>query len=156
MKSVTFSEVVRADERARLLNPVRPSRQLALFGVTLASGLSLLMLVLHLVKPDTPLAYIVLPALAGGLVPVFAAVPGRFEVSTRFDARHMVGTLDETLASLGFAPAAQAPGAVRYRSREALWRGWRSTEVTVTVRAHALEVVGPIDTLRVLQQRLAR
>jgi hypothetical protein len=156
MKSVTFSEVVRANDRSRLLNPVRSWRQLALFGVTLAIGLSLLMLVLHLVKPATPLAWIVLPVLAGGLLPVFAAVPGRFEVSTRFDARHMVGTLDETLGSLGFAPAAHAPGAVRYRSRDAGWRGWGSAEVAVTVREHALEVVGPIDTLRALQQRLAR
>lgn len=145
MKNVTFSAVVH--DASRLLYSAAAVRRVVLFGLTLALGLPAIMLAFHLLNPAAPLSYIVVPVLAGGLLPVLFKAPGRFEVRTRFDARHMVGTLDQTLGVLGYAQAGGGPGAVRYRagSRE---------EIAVTVRDHSLEIVGPFTTLVALQRRI--
>jgi hypothetical protein len=155
MKSVTISEVVRAHNRSRLLFPIQSWRQLASLATTLALGLPAIMLMFHLIDPATPLACIVIPVLAGGLLPVFAALPGRFEMTTRFDARYLVPRLDDTLKALGYAQAGQQRGAVRYRARNAGWFHCQEKEISVRLSEHALEIVGPIVTLRALQRHIA-
>jgi hypothetical protein len=67
---------------------------------------------------------------------------------TRFEACHLVCTLDDALGRLGYAPAERAPGAVRYRTRG-------GKEIAVTVRAHALEVTGPVPALRALRRQMS-
>lgn len=69
-------------------------------------------------------------------------------MTTRFDACHLVVTLDDALGRLGYAPAERHPGAVRYRARG-------GQEIAVTVRAHALEVTGPVRSLRALRRQMA-
>ena len=100
MKNVTLTAVVRNHGRRQFLCPIRSWRQLSLYAVTLALGLPLIAVLAHLLDPAAPLPYIVAPVLAGGLAPAFALLPGRFEVSTRFHAYHLVGTLDESLAAV--------------------------------------------------------
>jgi hypothetical protein len=154
MKSVTMSEIVRAHDRARLLFPIQSWRQFAAFAATLALGLPAIMVGVHLLDPAAPLAYIVIPVLLGGLLPAFAVLPGRFEVRTRFDAQHMVGTLDHTLGTLGYAQADAEAGALRYRARKASWFSSGAQDIAVTLRDRQLEIVGPIATLRMLQRRM--
>jgi hypothetical protein len=149
MKSVTFSDIERVPEQARRTSPLGSPQRLALLVLTLALGLSALMIAFRQVDPGAPLAYIVVPVLAGGLLPMMTMMPGRFEVTTRFDACHLVVTLDEALGQLGYAPAERAPGAVRYRARG-------GKEIAVTVRAHALEVTGPVPALRALRRQMNR
>jgi hypothetical protein len=151
MKSVTFSDIERAPEQARRRSSSLGSPQrTAWLGLTLVLGLPVLMFAFHLFDPRAPLAYIVVPILAGGLLPMAAQMmTGRFEVTTRFDACHLVVTLDEALGRLGYAPAERLPGAVRYRARG-------GKEIAVTVREHALEVTGPVKALRALREQMAR
>lgn len=148
MKSVTFSDIERVPEQARRPSPLATPQRLALLVLTLALGLPALMFVFRQADPGAPLAYIVVPILAGGLLPIMSMMPGRFEVTTRFDACHLVVTLDDALGRLGYAPAERAPGAVRYRARG-------GKEIAVTVRAHALEVTGPVPALRALRRQMA-
>jgi hypothetical protein len=150
MKSVTFSDIERAPEQTRRPSPLGLPQRAAWLALTLALGLPALMYVFHVFDPNAPLAYIVLPILAGGLLPMAAQMmTGRFEVTTRFDACHLVVTLDEALGRLGYAPAERLPGAVRYRARG-------GKEIAVTVRAHALEVTGPMRALRALREQMDR
>jgi hypothetical protein len=151
MKSVTFSDIERAPEQAhRRPTPLGSPPRAALLGLMLAVGLPALMFAFHVFDPRAPLAYIVLPILAGGLLPMAAQMmTGRFEVTTRFDACHLVVTLDDALGRLGYAPAERLPGAVRYRARG-------GKEIAVTVREHALEVTGPVKALRALRAQMAR
>jgi hypothetical protein len=155
MKSVSMSEVVRAHDRARLLFPIQSWRQFGGLAATLALGLPAIMFAVHLLNPAAPLAYIVIPVLLGGVLPLAAALPGRFEVRTRFDAQHMVGTLDDTLETLGYAQAGAEAGALRYRARKPGWFHSREREIAVTLRDRRIEIVGPIATLRTLQRRMA-
>jgi len=152
MKNISISKVVRTGNLSRLQNPIHSWRQLGPLALTLALGLLVLMVAFHLIDPSAPLGYIVPPVLVGGLVPVLVIIPGRFEITTRFDARLMVVALDESLSALGYAPAGHGRGAVRYRSRQP---GWLCKEIAVTVRDHALEVIGPVDALRALHKRIA-
>jgi hypothetical protein len=149
MKSVMFSEIVGAPRRAG----VRGLSPLVAWGLTMAIGMPLLVLVLHLADPSAPLAYIVLPVLAGLALPLCASAPGRLDVSTRFDARHMRSTLDGVLDTMGFTQVCAGPDRVRYVKAGA--RAWRAQSVSVRIRPHVLEVVGPIPTLRALQAALA-
>lgn len=151
MKSVTFSDIERVPEQMRRspfsLGSPPPVMWLA---AMLALGLPAVMLACHMIDPAAPLAYIVLPVMAGGLMPMAAQMAtGRLEVTTRFDACHLVVTLDEALGRLGYAPAERLPGAVRYRARG-------GKEIAVTVREHALEVTGPVRALRALRQQMVR
>lgn len=146
MKSVTFSEVVR-------VAGAPASSSAARYALTMALGMPALMAAFHLLDPSAPLPWIVLPVLAGGLAPMLAVLPGRFEVTTRFEAQLLARTLDATLTSLGYAEAGRQRGAVRYRTSGARWL---DREVVVTVREHSIVVVGPVPTLRALQARLAR
>ena len=148
MKSVTFSDIVRVPEQVRRTSSSLGSPQ-RLAWLALVLGLPALMYAFRQLDPGAPLAYIVLPILAGGLLPMLTMMPGRFEVRTRFEACHLVCTLDDALGRLGYAPAERVPGAVRYRTRG-------GKEIAVTVRAHALEVTGPVPTLRALSQQMAR
>jgi hypothetical protein len=148
MKSVTFSDIERVPEQARSHFPLGMPQRMAVLLVTMMVGLPALMFAFHVFDPAAPLAYIVLPILAGGLLPMTQMMPGRFEVMTRFDACHMVCTLDDALGRLGYTPAERAPGAVRYRARG-------GKEIAVTVRAHALEVTGPMPALRALRRQMA-
>ena len=147
MKSVTFSDIERVPEQARRPSPLRSPQRVTLLVLTLALGLPALMFIFRQIDPGAPLAYIVVPVLAGGLLPMMSMMPGRFEVTTRFDACHLVVTLDDALGRLGYAPAERAPGAVRYRARG-------GKEIAVTVRAHALEVTGPVSALRALRRQM--
>jgi hypothetical protein len=148
MKSVTFSDIERVPEQARRRFPLGVPQGMVVLAVTMVLGLSALMFAFHVFDPSTPLAYIVLPVLAGGLLPMAQMMPGRFEVMTRFDACHLVCTLDEALGRLGYAPAERTPGTVRYRTRG-------GKEIAVNVRAHALEVTGPVPALRALRRQMA-
>lgn len=149
MKSVTFSEIVGAPRRAGL----RGLSPLAAYGLTMAIGVPLLVLGLHLADPNAPLAYIVLPVLAGLALPLCTSTPGRLDISTRFDARHMRSTLDSTLDGMGFSEACAGPDRIRYVKVGA--SAWRAQSVSIRIRPHVLEVTGPIPTLRALQAALA-
>jgi hypothetical protein len=85
--------------------------------------------------------------------------PGRLDVTTRFQACHLVGTLDDALGKLGYAPAARAPGSLRYHTctpaRLLAWPAARPADIAVTVHAHALEVTGPMAALQALRTQLA-
>jgi len=149
MKSVTFSDIERVPEQARRPSPLGSPQRVTLLVLTLALGLPALIFIFQQVDPGAPLAYIVVPVLAGGLLPMMSMMPGRFEVITRFDACHLVVTLDDALGRLGYAPAERVPGALRYRARG-------GKEIAVTVRAHALEVTGPVPALRALRRQMDR
>jgi hypothetical protein len=149
MKSVMFSEIVGAPRRAGL----RGLSPLVAWGLTMAVVMPLLVLALRLAAPGTPLACIVLPVLAGLALPLCTSAPGRLDVSTRFHARHMRTTLDATLGAMGFTQVCAGPDRIRYV--KAGVRAWRAQSVSVRIRPHLLEVVGPIPTLRALQAALA-
>lgn len=148
MKSVTFSDIVGAP-RFQLygLSP------LTAYGLTLAVGMPLLVLALRAFDPHAPLAAIVLPVLAGLALPLGASAPGRLDVGTRFDARHMRVTLDASLRSLGFHTMSANPDRIRYLKAGA--SPWRAHAVSVRIHPHSLEIIGPIPTLRRLQALLA-
>jgi len=150
MKSVTFSDIQRGHDQTGFLSIL-----LSMRGVTmLALGLPALMIAFHLLDPSAPLAYIVVPVLLGGLLPMVQVLPGRVQVRTRFDACHLVGTLDDALAKLGYVQAGRAPGTVRYRARSEGWPQWQNREIAVTVRDHVLEVTGPVAALRALRRQM--
>ena len=148
MKSVMFSEIVGAPRRSGL----RGLSPLAAYGLTLAIGMPLLVLALRLLDPGAPLAYIVVPVLAGLALPLCTPAPGRLDVSTRFDARYLRATLDSALGDLGYAQVCAGPDRIRYATAG---RAWRARSLSVRVKPHVLEVVGPIPTLRALQAALA-
>ena len=154
MKSVTFSEIVRIRERPWFLARQGTWRQLLPWALTLLLGLPVLVLALHFIDPGTPLPFIVLPAVAGALMPVAMMGPGRFEMNTRFDAHHMLGTLDEALVSLGYRRTVSDPDHLSY-FRPRPWLSARDGSIKVAVSPHALQVMGPVGSLRLLQQRIA-
>ena len=146
MKSVTFSEIVGAP-----LAGLRGLSPLTAYGLTLAVGTPLLVLALRALDTEAPLASIVLPVLAGLALPLCISAPGRLDVNTRFDAIHMRARLDVSLAALGFTAASTGGERIRY-TRAGTWRG---RSVSLRIRPHTIEVVGPIPTLRSLQALLA-
>lgn len=155
MKNVTLSAVVRNHARRQLLCPIRSWRQLCRYLLTLAFGLPVIAALIHLFDPGAPLAYIALPVLAGGLLPAFFLLPGRFEVNTRFQARHLLGTLDESLTELGYVKTVEDAASVRYRPRRRSWPSDAAADIAVTFRANAADIAGPLRALRALQRRLA-
>lgn len=155
MKNVTLSRVVRNHGRRQLLCPIRSWRQLGTYAMTLALGLPIIALLAHLFDPGAPLAYIVAPVLAGGLLPAFALLPGRFEVNTRFHAHHLIATLDASLARLGYVKAVQDAAGVRYRRLRRQWMTGPAADIAVTLSPHAADIAGPLGTLRALQRQLA-
>ena len=156
MKSVTFSDIERARNEARFLSTLLSLRGATLAALMLALGLPALMIAFHLLDPSAPLGYIVGPVLLGGLLPTMQLLPGRLQVTTRFDACHLVGTLDDAMDKLGYTQAGRAPGTVHYRARAERWPQWQHKEIAVTVRAHALEVTGPVTALRALRRQMDR
>ena len=156
MKSVTFSEIERVQKGPQRSAPVDSAQRLMLLLMSLVLGLPALVIAFHLIDPTAPLGYIVVPVLLGGLLPAVArTLPGRFEVTTRFSACHLVGTLDDAMESLGYAAAERGPGTVCYRMRPARWPQRQGADITVTVRDHLLEVTGPVRTLRALRRQLS-
>jgi len=155
MKSVTFSEIVRVRERPGFLRRIDTWRQSLPWALTLLGGLPVLVLVLHLIDPDTPLPYLVLPVILGGMLPICMLRPGRFEMRTRFDAHYMISALDETLGTLGYRRTATGTTSIRY-FRPRPWLRGQEGAINVAVREHVLEIVGPVGSLRLLQHRMAR
>ncbi|SDE53710.1 hypothetical protein SAMN05428966_10911 [Massilia sp. PDC64] len=156
MKSVTFSEIERVRKGPHRPTSIDPAQRRVLLLLSMVLGLPALVLAFHLVDPTAPLGYIVVPVLLGGLLPAIArTLPGRFEVTTRFSACHLVGTLDDAMAQLGYVPVERGPGSVRYRMRAARWPAWRNADIMVTVRDHMLEVAGPVRTLQALRSQLS-
>lgn len=154
MKSVSLSQVVRSHDSFRFLRPIQSWRQLLSLALALAAGLSCIALLFMAFDPGAPVAYIVVPVLLGGLAPVFAALPGKFDVITRFHAHHFLKTLDATILSMGYAPVAQTAERSRRYSRKAGIFHWTENTIAVTVTEHAITVGGPMFALRTLQQKL--
>ena len=94
MKSVSLSQVVRSHDSFRFLCPIQSWDQLLSIALTLALGLTCIVMLFLALDPGAPVAYLVIPVLMGGLAPVFAALPARFEVVTRFHAHYFLKTLD--------------------------------------------------------------
>jgi hypothetical protein len=156
MKSVTFSDIERVRKGPHRPTSLAPAQRQAILLLSMVLGLPALAFAFHLVDPTAPLGYIVLPVLLGGLLPAIAStLPGRLQVTTRFSACHLVGSLDDAMERLGYAPAERSPGAVRYRLRAARWPAWRRADIMVTVRDHILDVTGPVRTLRALRRQLS-
>lgn len=155
MKSVTFSEIVRVRERPSFLRRIDTWRQSLPWALTLLAGLPVLILTMHLIDPDTPLTYLVLPAIFGGLLPICMLGPGRFEMRTRFDAHYMITTLDETLGALGYRRTATDSESIRY-FRPRPWLRGQEGAICVAISEHVLEIVGPVGSLRLLQHRIER
>lgn len=154
MKSVSLSQVVRSNESYRALCPIQSWRELLSLMLTLAVGLTLIAALFMALDPTAPLAYIVVPVLLGGIMPVFAALPAKFEVFTRFHAHHFLKTLDETILAMGFTPGESPAERTRVYCRKATLFYWKDNAIAVTVQEHAILVGGPVATLRVLQQKL--
>ena len=96
MKSVTFSEIERVRKGPHHLVPTDPAQRLVLLMLSMVLGLPALVVAFHLIDPTAPLGYIVVPVLMGALLPTAArTLPGRLEVTTRFSACHLVGTLED-------------------------------------------------------------
>ena len=157
MKNVTLSAVVRNHASRQLLCPIRSWRQFGRYLITLALGLPVIATLIHLFDPGVPLALIVIPVLAGGMLPAFFLLPGRFEVNTRFQAHHLLGTLDESLSQLGYVKTVEHAAGVRYRPRQRRrpWPSDAAADIAVTFHAHAADIAGPLSTLRALQRSLA-
>jgi len=153
MNSVTFSEIERVRDRPGFLQRIETWRQSLPWALTLLAGLPLLVLALHLIDPDTPMPYLVVPAVIGGLLPVCMLGPGRFEMRTRFDAHHMLERLDEALETLGYRRSAADSTSIRY-FRPRPWLRGQEGAIDVAVREHVLEIVGPMGSLRLLQHRM--
>jgi hypothetical protein len=156
MKSVMFSDIERARRQARFPSSLLSACGLTPLATTLALGLPALMIAFHLLDPATPLGYIVVPVLLGGLLPLARVLPGHLQVTTRFDACHLVGTIDDALDKLGYTQDGRAPGVLHYRARAEHWPQWQHKDIAVTVRAHALEVTGPVTALRALRRQMDR
>ncbi|MDL2357909.1 MAG: hypothetical protein QFF03_21880 [Pseudomonadota bacterium] len=154
MKSVSLSRVVRAHDSYRFFCPIQSWSQLLSLALTLGLGLPLIAMLLMLLDPTAPLGYIVVPVAVGGVVPMFVALPARFEVMTRFHAQHFAGTLDRTLVSMGYVLCAEGPQQQRCYRRQANWLRWKENDIAVSVREHAIAVSGPVFALRALQQKL--
>jgi hypothetical protein len=156
MKSVTFSEIERVRKGPHRTVSIDSAQRPMLLLMSMVLGLPALVIAFHLIDPTAPLGYIVVPVLLGGLLPTVArTLPGRLEVTTRFAACHLVGTLDDAMGNLGYVPAERGPGTVRYRMRPARWPMRQGADITVTVRDHLLEVTGPVRTLRALRRQLS-
>jgi hypothetical protein len=156
MKSVTFSEIERVRKGPHRPFATVPAQRFVLVLLSMLLGLPALVVAFHLIDPTAPLGYIVVPVLLGGLLPALArTLPGRLEVTTRFSACHLVGTLDNAMERLGYVPAERGPGTVRYRMRQAHWPRRQGADITVAVRDHLLEVTGPMRTLRALRRQLS-
>jgi len=156
MKSVTFSDIERVRKSAYRSAPIVPVQRLTLLLLCMSVGLPALIIAFHLIDPTAPLGYIVLPVLLGGLLPTAARnFTGRLEVTTRFSACHLVGTLDGAMVRLGYAPVERSPGTIRYRAQPTPWAQWQGADIVVTVRDHLLDVTGPMRTLRALRRQLS-
>lgn len=155
MKSVSLSQVVRSHDSYRFFCPIQSWSQLLSLTLVLTAGLACIALLFMALDPGAPMAYVVVPVLLGGLAPVFAALPGQFQVVTRFHAQHFVRTLETTILSMGYAPAAAQPDGGRRYSRNAGLFRWNENAIAITVTDHAITVGGPMFALRMLQQKLA-
>ncbi len=153
MNSVTFSEIERVRQRPGFLQRLDTWRQSLPWALTLLAGLPILVLVLHLIDPDTPMPFLVLPAIIGGLLPICMLGPGRFEMRTRLDAHDMIATLDAALETLGYRRTATDSTSIRY-FRPRPWLRGQEGAIDVAVREHVLEIVGPVGSLRLLQHRM--
>ncbi|MFL6672774.1 MAG: hypothetical protein ACJ8LG_05710 [Massilia sp.] len=155
MFTVTITDIVRLRHRSRF--PIQSWRQLRRLAVTLALGLPALMLAFHLLDPAAPLAYVVAPVLVGGLLPLFLAPPGQFEVASRAtDAGRLAGALEHAIEGMGYVRTATDDGALRYRAARQGWLGWHDKEVRLTTRGQAIHVSGPVAILHALRERIAR
>jgi hypothetical protein len=157
MKNVSLSQVVRTQPPYRLSSPVQSWRELVALTLTLSAGLALLTVLLMMFDPLAPAAWIVIPVLLGGSLPLFAALPGQFDVVTRFDASHLLRTLDASLGDMGYRPAASggAGATTRCYQRPARLLRWKESTISLSVHQHAITVGGPLPALRQLKHRLA-
>jgi hypothetical protein len=131
--------------------PLHAWRQTGRLALVLALGLPAIMLAFHLLDPAAAPSYIVLPVLAGGLLPLLVPPAGRFEIATDGDPHSCAAALDDVLGALGYEREAIEPGVIRYRLRASR----RARAVDVRVGQHRLAVIGPLAALQSLRQRLA-
>lgn len=118
--------------------------------LTLAAGLPLLCLALHLIAPGTPLLLLALPLLAGALIPALLLLPGQFMVKGP-----MLTRLDDTLREIGYRRASGQHGTVHYvRARP--WLHQQEGAITIAIHEQLLNITGPIGCLRLLQHHLRR
>lgn len=152
MKSVSLSQVVRSQQAN---GPIQSLREVIALGMTLSLGLVLIALVLMAADPGAPTAWIVIPVLLGGTLPLLAATQGQFEVHTRFEAAHFLNNLDTSLRAMGYRPSDTADPRRRCYQRPPSLLRWQTRQLTMSIHQHAITVSGPLPVLRRLQHRLS-
>lgn len=152
MKSVSLSQVVRSQPAN---GPVQSWRELLALGMTLSLGLFLIAIVLMVADPGAPAAWIVVPVLLGGTLPLFAAAPGQFDIHTRFHAAHFLNNIEASLGAMGYVASRDDSPRQRSYQRPASFLRWQPQQLTLSIHQHAITVCGPLPALRQLQHRLS-
>ena len=156
MKNVTCSEVERTHSVLRFLCPIQSWSQFLSVVVTYVLGLSVVALVIHLLDPSEPLAYIMVCASLGGSWALFAALPARIELTTSTEARHFVKSVQEKIMASGYREVKAIPGGMHFRSKLPRWLRWAENEVNLVAHDHAIELSGPAVALRLLKRIFER
>lgn len=155
MHAIVFSAIVRAPRHACAQPRTARWGHAMPWLLTLVAGLPLLIGILHLISPDTPLVYLVVPALAGALVPATVLGPGQFILESRPAGNHQhttISLLDAALRGMGYRRASSSSLCLRYlRTRP--WLHQQEGAITVTIHERMLNISGPIGCLRLLQHR---
>lgn len=157
MKAVTISPIRRTHSVFRYFLPFQSQRQVVTMAIILVVGLPFFGLLLYRFDHDANLVVSLLGGVIGAVsFSLYPMLPAHMQLTTRSEARHFVQALGEHIISLGYVELRSTPTSKRYRSKHPRWLRWDEQDMEIAVRAHVIEVNGPILFLKMLARILER
>lgn len=151
MKAVTISPIRRTHSVFRYFLPFQSQRQVVTMAIILVVGLPFFGFLLYRFDPDANLVVSLLGGVVGAVsFSLSPMLPAHMQLTTRSEARHFVQALGEHIISLGYVELRSTPTSKRYRSKHPRWLRWDEQEVEIVVSGNAIDVNGPVLSLRLL------
>lgn len=152
MSAPMFSSIIRHPRAALTLPRAARWGHALPWLLTLAAGVPLLCLALHLISPSTPLLWLALPMVLGALAPAGLLIPGQFMLK---QSAPLLTQLDTSLHAIGYRRASGMHDRLGYvRARP--WLHQQEGAISIAVHDQLLNITGPIGCLRLLQHQLSR
>lgn len=155
-RAITASPITRTHNVFLYLFPIQSWRQFVSTAIIFTVGLSFFAYLIYRYDPDAMVVSLLGGVVGGAACGLYPMLPGRIKFTTRGEARHFLPEIQQHMKVLGYVESGSSPTRTHYRSKFPRWVRWDEQDMEIAVRAHAIEVNGPVLSLRLLTLLLNR
>jgi hypothetical protein len=154
MANLTISKITRTHSIWRYLFPLQSIAQFVSAALIFMTFMSIASISIYLLDSSALFPVLSAAAIGGAYFGFYPVLPACMVLNTKHAAIHHVKVLNEIILSIGYAVSMSTDTCYRYQNKLPPWLSWKEQDLEFLVHAHAIEIKGPIGSLRSLEKKM--